>query len=749
MTPYARRSGTDTSDTDTPAEEIPVFWWLRSPGSFYLTSAAVVNDRGSLSTADVNSKSYNCSVRPALWIDLGNGSIGSEAGGSDEETDADENKSSDVDKQAGTVTTITELSFDDTLGEEDGVSLVPQGILTLRWQASSTVEEYSLTLCDAAGTVLYQNDHVMDTFVQIEADLLQADETYRFMVTPLVSGGDAVGREILFKAVVRDDPDAGGNVGTPTIAMEPSWQENGLCTIRPGNVTLRWHADGPVRYYTVSITGKDGTTLMPPRDLTVEEIPLNISGGSVPYSFLVTVAAVPEDEGAESVSAALEIRMVPDAGGDIGDPPDGSAPDAMEDYKEAVRRAIRTVRGCQTFFTAGTEMDDGTVARVDAASMTDASVKLLAAVAAGEYTGQADPAAVQGMYLADLFMRSMSGDTSEDAVDVGLFGDMLSFLQVPADAAERVIGWMEENSPVYGLTETRTVNGEAKTAIRWDADRYKKALRELEEDAAAQKAAPDVLRGIDLALRHADRLSGMIDGMTACSGVPEERIDAVVRELNAAGSQPLENAAFFLGEMKTAEGRLAFVSLNILGFDYARGTVGSAGFEALRSFAGSNGVGIFDRITGAGTAAAGSLLAGPGIGAASAGAEDDAVSDIDGITAAWQKTAWCSDAAESMYARVNDAAEAFYAHPESGEAREALRDAAYVYTGLVADAYSEYGGVYGELDEAFAAQIRAWAAEDGRNAQELSGCATMAELMRTYLDDVLSEGSYDTYTYPD
>ncbi|MBQ6594297.1 MAG: hypothetical protein IJH78_01365, partial [Clostridia bacterium] len=526
-------------------------------------------------------------------------------------------------------------------------------------------------------------------------------------------------------------------------------QENGLCTIRPGNVTLRWHADGPVRYYTVSITGKDGTTLMPPRDLTVEEIPLTISGGSVPYSFLVTVAAVPEDEGAESVSAALEIRMVPDAGGDIGDPPDGPAPDAMEDYKEAVRRAIRTVRGCQTFFTAGTEMDDGTVARVDAASMTDASVKLLAAVAAGEYTGQADPAAVQGMYLADLFMRSMSGDTSEDAVDVGLFGDMLSFLQVPADAAERVIGWMEENSPVYGLTETRTVNGEAKTAIRWDADRYKKALRELEEDAAAQKAAPDVLRGIDLALRHADRLSGMIDGMTACSGVPEERIDAVVRELNAAGSQPLENAAFFLGEMKTAEGRLAFVSLNILGFDYARGTVGSAGFEALRSFAGSNGVGIFDRITGAGTAAAGSLLAGPGIGAASAGAEDDAVSDIDGITAAWQKTAWCSDAAESMYARVNDAAEAFYAHPESGEAREALRDAAYVYTGLVADAYSEYGGVYGELDEAFAAQIRAWAAEDGRNAQELSGCATMAELMRTYLDDVLSEGSYDTYTYPD
>ena len=231
----------------------------------------------------------------------------------------------------------------------------------------------------------------------------------------------------------------------------------------------------------------------------------------------------------------------------------------------------------------------------------------------------------------------------------------------------------------------------------------------------------------------------------AYSRVPNSSIDYVVSELNASGYLPLQTAATFLSGMKTTEGKLVFIALNVLGADFAQDTVDKAGFEVVKSFAEKYGVKFITKVSKLGTAAAGALLIGAQIGAAVGHAVNNVILNIDGIYTAWQKTKWCSDAADRMYSRLNNVANNFYEHPESSSNRGALRRSAYIYTELVADTYSAFGGVYKELDKAWVSQLKNWVTNDKKNAQGLSSCTSMATLMRTYLDFILSEDSYNNF----
>lgn len=422
--------------------------------------------------------------------------------------------------------------------------------------------------------------------------------------------------------------------------------------------------------------------------------------------------------------------------------------DPMADYKAHVQSSILTARNSQAFFTTGTRMDDGSISRVDVAAMTSGSTKVLTAIATGNYTKQADWISVQGMYFADLFMRRMSTSSYSNLVNVSLFKDLFSFLKIPNNSSKLIIEWLEDNNnyPTDGLERViRTVNGEQQAFIRWNDDWYKNGLGKLEENAKKQKVDSTTLKGIGLAIKFVDKTAKIIDALKVYSSVPNSSIDYVVSELNASGYPPLQTAATFLSGMKTTQGKLVFIALNVLGADFAQGTIDKAGFEVVKSFAEKNGVKYISKIANMGTAAAGALLVGVQIGAAVGHTVNNVVLNIDGIYTAWQKTKWCSDAADAMYNRLNNVANGFYEHPESNYNRETLRKSAYVYTELVADTYSAFSGVYKELDNAWISQIKNWVTHDQKNAQGLSSSKSMANLMRTYLDSILSEDCYNNY----
>ena len=420
------------------------------------------------------------------------------------------------------------------------------------------------------------------------------------------------------------------------------------------------------------------------------------------------------------------------------------------DYVEDVDKMIRSVRNCQTYFTTGMVVTDrfnnSSVSSVDLDSMTSGSQRFLRAFATGKFTQLIDLKTVQGMYFADLFMKRLSNSDHEKLLDLSLVKDTLTFLKLPSDDAKLVIDWLEEN----GLEKvTRMENGEQKVYVRWNSKLYSGGLEKLQAAEYDQKFVGKILKDTKTFVKYVDKTAKILDALIIYSAVPEDSIDPVAAELEATGYLPLQTAAFFLKCMKTLPGRLIFISLNVLGVDYMQDTLDKKGFEVIKKYGEKIGTKIFEKVGNVETAAASTmatgLSTGIAIGYAIGTTVNTTVFNIDGVDTAWQQIKWCSDAADVMYDCLKDRQQTFRGNPFEKKNRTVLRTAGFIYTELVADTYTAYGKVVKELDKAWLAQVRDWVKKDKKNEELLNDIDDMAALMRTYLDQILSEEAYNDY----
>ena len=429
--------------------------------------------------------------------------------------------------------------------------------------------------------------------------------------------------------------------------------------------------------------------------------------------------------------------------------------DLLSDYISLVQSHLSTVHNNHTYFTTGTSMNDGSVAKVDVESMNNGVTRVLTAFTTGEYAGRVDWTNVQGMYFADLFMRKMSTSNSDDWISVDLIEDLLSFFDVEEDAIDLIDYWLKEKDGKTGeegdilIREIRIDNdGNEVCGIRWDRTLYEIFLKKLAKRTEEEEKPASVLEGVNTAISVIDHTAKIINALIAYSSVPDSSIDWVAAELESTGYAPLQAAAYFLSKMKDTAGKLIFIALNVLGEDFAKDIEKAGvrtGFKALIKYASKYSSYILSKFPNAPTAAAGAVLVGVQIGAKVGQVINNVFWNVDGIYSAWQKTKWCADAADAMYRRMENVAASFYAHPENSANRAAMRRAAAVYTELVADIYSAFGGVYSEIDKAWVKAIKNWVTNDHQNAQALSSCTSVANLMREYMDFILSEDEYNHY----
>lgn len=405
----------------------------------------------------------------------------------------------------------------------------------------------------------------------------------------------------------------------------------------------------------------------------------------------------------------------------------------MNDFTEHVKFSANVVRQNQAAFTTGGEMDDGTIFKVDIESMTNAEIRAAVAIATGNYAENVDLNIVQAAYLADLFMRRMSSRNGSGEIAIDAIKDLFEYLGVESDAVNIIYEYILKQ-PYAGQNPLKRVLRNGQYYIQWDKEGFSKAVKDLKNDHNASEQFGKALEGIGYALQVLNTASKVIDALIVYNGVSNTDINMVAPLLQASGYGPLQDAAGMLKDMRTTTGKITFIAISIVGKDLVTEVV-----EKKIQDCAMKGL---QKLAGSGPAAA--FLIGCEIGGKIGTTINNTFLNIDGTYQAAYKTQWCADAAEKFYFNVfTKKAEAFYADPVNK--RGEMMKASYVYTELTADIYAAFGKVYEELDKAWVNQISNWFTHDNKNEQGAKSCASLATMMRNYMDHCLSDETYRLY----
>ncbi|MBQ8111502.1 MAG: peptidoglycan-binding protein [Clostridia bacterium] len=213
------------------------------------------------------------------------------------------------------------VAFGDILaGEDEDVVTVPEGALSVRWNAEGDVEGYYVYVEDGTGQTIASRDGTAETSFNINTALMNPGEVYTLRLGVLPARGqrnDIVWRTVRFMLPVQITPTPEpqptvGSVSAPYITIAGIPAGGDVITVEGDSFQIDWTAEGDVDSYYVRVTDASGNDVSSPQRTTQTGLSLrsdNMQAGTV-YTLTVGVLPVNGSEPDMQISRAQFMRPV-------------------------------------------------------------------------------------------------------------------------------------------------------------------------------------------------------------------------------------------------------------------------------------------------------------------------------------------------------------------------------------------------------------------------------------------------------
>ena len=142
----------------------------------------------------------------------------------------------------------------------------PKGYVVFDWYAEGDVANYSVVIEDSKGNICLDQETLL-TRTGVSVSTLRYNRVYTLTVTAWPEDGDeshSASASLRF-ARIKPEPAAPevGKIGNPVLKLKTVARvENGINYVMPGELTLKWHADGQVDHYRVSVLDESDSALL-------------------------------------------------------------------------------------------------------------------------------------------------------------------------------------------------------------------------------------------------------------------------------------------------------------------------------------------------------------------------------------------------------------------------------------------------------------------------------------------------------